>query len=76
MRTKLPLDVSALFSKGLIFHLGYVDARELAPQLIQLIATGRAKPSYIVSSEINITQAPEYYLRFSNWEESKFVIRF
>ena len=76
VQSNLPLDTSSLFLKGTQFRIGYVDARELAPQLIQMISTLKARPSYIVSSQINITQAPEFYRRFSNWEESKVVIRF
>ena len=72
----MPLDTSALFSKGTQFHIGYVDARQLAPQLINLISRGKATPSYIVSAQINITDIPEYYRRFSNWEETKVLIKF
>ncbi|EOD48286.1 putative alcohol dehydrogenase protein [Neofusicoccum parvum UCRNP2] len=37
---------------------------------------GQAHPSFIVSSEINIEQAPEYYSRFNDFLETKVVITF
>lgn len=74
--TSYPFDAASMFNKALQFHIGGVDARKLSTKLLQLIATGKATPSYQVTSEINITQVPEYYRRFSNWEEEKIVIRF
>lgn len=71
-----PFDMSDAFLKGASFHAGGVDAREPAAQLVDLITAGRANPSYIISSKINITQAPEYYRRFAEWKETKVVIRF
>ncbi|KAJ5244871.1 hypothetical protein N7489_004967 [Penicillium chrysogenum] len=72
----LPFALSDAFMKTFRFQIGIVDARPSAPQLIDLISSGEASPGYIVSSQINITQAPEYYQRFNNWLESKVVIRF
>ena len=74
--TAYPFDASSMFSKGTTVHVGPVDARQLATKLLALISSGKANPSYIVSSEIDISQAPEYYRRFSDWEESKVIIRF
>ncbi|KAF4823410.1 putative zinc-type alcohol dehydrogenase-like protein YbdR [Colletotrichum siamense] len=47
----------------------------IAQELIPLIESGRAKPSYIISAVIDIEDAPEYYTRFNNHEETKVVIR-
>jgi threonine dehydrogenase-like Zn-dependent dehydrogenase len=71
-----PFALSDAFMKTFRFQIGIADARPSAPQLIDLISSGEASPGYIVSSQINITQAPEYYQRFNNWLESKVVIRF
>ncbi|OKL60200.1 hypothetical protein UA08_04604 [Talaromyces atroroseus] len=64
------------FNKGLRMQGGGVDPKVLAPELVELIQTGRAKPSFIVSSIIDIEQVPRYYERFDQHLESKVVIRF
>ena len=76
IRQDLSLNIATLFGNINQIIVGGVDARELARPLLQLITSLKASPGYIVSSEINITQAPEYYRRFSNWEETKVLIKF
>lgn len=49
---------------------------ELAPFLIQLVSSGRAKPGQIVSDVIGIEEAPEAYRRFERHEIQKVVIAF
>ena len=73
---EIAFNATAAFNKGLRLQTGAVDARQLAPQLLELIQSGKANPGFIVSAEINIQEAPEYYRRFSNWEETKVIIRF
>ena len=74
---ELPIDFQNAFMKSLHFgRVGNVDVREVGRSVINTIASGKASPGYIVSSEINIHQAPEYYQRFSDWEETKVVIKF
>ncbi|KAJ8070382.1 hypothetical protein OCU04_000760 [Sclerotinia nivalis] len=68
--------MSDFFSKGLSMRSGPVDIEAVAPGLIELISSGRARPSFIVSSEINIEQAPEYFRRFDEHLETKVMIRF
>ncbi|KZF23104.1 GroES-like protein [Xylona heveae TC161] len=67
---------SDFFNKGLRFQAGGVDPKHLAPQLVELIESGKARPSFIVSSIIDIAQAPEYYRRFDQHQETKVVIQF
>ena len=55
---------------------GPSDPIELAPQLIQLVSSGRASPGFIVSDVINIEEAPEAYARFERHELQKIVIAF
>ncbi|KAJ9144596.1 alcohol dehydrogenase -like domain-containing protein [Pleurostoma richardsiae] len=64
------------FSKGLTWRAGPVPVLDVATELVQLIASGKARPSFIVSSEIGIEQAPEYYERFDRHEEVKVLINF
>lgn len=68
--------MQVFFGKGLRMQSGLVDARVVAPQLIELIASGRADPSFVHTATINIEQAPEYYQRFNRSEEIKVFISF
>ncbi|TVY59931.1 S-(hydroxymethyl)glutathione dehydrogenase [Fusarium oxysporum f. sp. cubense] len=68
--------MSLFFGKGLRMQSGLVDARTVAPRLIELIASGKADPSFIHSATINIEQAPEYYRRFNLSQELKVFISF
>ncbi|KAJ9313407.1 hypothetical protein DTO271D3_6270 [Paecilomyces variotii] len=55
---------------------GIVLPLEHAQALVDLVASERATPSFVVSSIIDIEQVPEYYRRFSDHREHKVVIRF
>lgn len=68
--------LSDFFMKSLSLKGGIVDPKLLAPQLLPLIEQGRAHPGQIGTAMIPITDAPEYYRRFSNHEEIKVYIRF
>ncbi|OBR03362.1 putative Alcohol dehydrogenase [Colletotrichum higginsianum IMI 349063] len=70
------LPMTEFFFKGLSVRGGLVDPKLVAPELVQLIASGRARPSFITSAVIGIEDAPEYYRRFNRQEESKVFIRF
>ncbi|KAK2051144.1 GroES-like protein [Colletotrichum caudatum] len=72
----IPFSVSAFFAKGLSFRTGAVDPKEYAPQLIDLINSGKAHPSFVISAVIGINDAPEYYDRFNRKKETKVAIYF
>jgi hypothetical protein len=67
---------TAFWSKSLSLKAGIVDPQALAPQLVELIKSGRVDLSWIVSSVIGIEQVPEGYKRFDKHLETKVVIRF
>jgi len=46
----LPWNMTMAFEKGFSFHIGSVDPRPLAPYLLELIASVKAKPSYTVDA--------------------------
>ncbi|KAI0098993.1 alcohol dehydrogenase [Hypoxylon sp. NC0597] len=69
-------DVGTTFVKAVQVNGGIVLPLQVAHELIPLVASGKAKPSFIISSLIDIEQAPEYYARFNRREESKVVIKF
>ncbi|GAD92798.1 hypothetical protein SS1G_04306 [Paecilomyces variotii No. 5] len=72
----VPFPVADFFTKGLTWGAGPVDPKLVAPQLEELITSGSARPSFIISKEIGIEKAPEYYTRFSQHLETKVIIRF
>jgi threonine dehydrogenase-like Zn-dependent dehydrogenase len=68
--------VSAPPTKQISINGGIVlPPQDVASELVPLITSGRACPSFIVSSIIDIEEAPEYYAWFSRREEMKVVIR-
>ncbi|KAH0425418.1 alcohol dehydrogenase [Colletotrichum camelliae] len=73
---EIPVPVASLWRKGLSVGSGIVLPLIQAPPLLDLIASGVAKPSFVVTAEIGIEEAPEYYRRYSDHLENKVVIRF
>lgn len=67
---------ASFFDKGLSFMSGGVDHKSYAPMLSNLIATGKARPSFIVDQEISIEEAPEYYGQFEQRMDTTIIIRF
>nr|XP_036580198.1 alcohol dehydrogenase GroES-like domain-containing protein [Colletotrichum truncatum]KAF6788030.1 alcohol dehydrogenase GroES-like domain-containing protein [Colletotrichum truncatum] len=68
--------LSDFFSKRLRMQGGPVDVKLVASELVNLIASGKAKPGFIKTAEIGIEQAAEYYERFDRKEEIKVYIHF
>ncbi|EAW22251.1 glutathione-independent formaldehyde dehydrogenase [Aspergillus fischeri NRRL 181] len=73
---QVPISIASLWRKALTVGSGIVLPLNHAQALIDLIAAGRATPSFVVSSIIDIEQVPEYYRRYSDHLEHKVVIRF
>jgi threonine dehydrogenase-like Zn-dependent dehydrogenase len=69
-------DIGQVYSKGLSLEGGGVLPLQVASQLVPLVVSGRATPSFIVSSVIGIEEAPQYYARYNSLLETKVVIRF
>lgn len=67
--------ITEFWTKGLTMRGGIVDPKLLAPRLVELVKSGRAKPGFIVSSVIGIEEAEEGYRKFDE-KETKVVIRF
>lgn len=68
--------MTAFWGKGLSIRSGVVNPMKYAPQLVELIKSGRAQPGKIVSSVVDIEKVPEAYRRFDRHLETKVVIRF
>ncbi|OJJ06529.1 hypothetical protein ASPVEDRAFT_328095 [Aspergillus versicolor CBS 583.65] len=68
--------ITEFFGKHLRYEAGVVDPKVVAPELVQLIASGVASPSFITSEAIRIEDAPRYYQRFDRHQELKVYIQF
>ena len=68
--------ITEFWTKNLTLGAGIVDPKPLAAKLLALVASGRAKPSFIVTREIIIEEAPEAYKEFDRKKEIKIVIKF
>ncbi|RYO85043.1 hypothetical protein DL766_007925 [Monosporascus sp. MC13-8B] len=68
--------ISTFFSKNLSMRSGVADIPGLIPTLLQLVRSGKAKPGFVVTSEVGIEQAPRAYRRFDQKLENKVVFRF
>lgn len=53
-----------LFEKGLSLGTGQCNVKAYNRYLRDLIIAGKAKPSFVVSHEINIDDAPDAYDKF------------
>ncbi|CAI7590520.1 unnamed protein product [Penicillium bialowiezense] len=73
---EVPISIFELWTKAVSVGSGIVLPLEHAHSLVDLVASDRASPSFVVSSIIDIEQAPEYYRRYSDHLEHKVVIRF
>lgn len=71
-----PVPIGELWMKGITIASGVAEVRRYQPVLRDLIQSGRAKPSFIVSSFVGIEDVPEAYRRFSEHKETKVLVRF
>lgn len=67
---------SDLFGKRLSYRGGVVKPRELALELVRLIASGVADPSFVRSAVVGVEEVAEYDRRFNGHEKMRFYIRF
>jgi len=72
----IDVPMSDFMSRSLSLSAGFVDSKRLWPQLLSLLETGRAHPSFVVSDEVDIEEVPEAYERFDRKKETKTIIRF
>jgi len=63
-RGMLLVEIGRLFEKGLRLGTGQCNVKRYNRQLRDLIISGRAKPSFVVSNEIPLEQAPQAYEKF------------
>jgi glutathione-independent formaldehyde dehydrogenase len=61
---KMAFDFGEFWTKGLRMGTGQTNVKNYNRQLCQLIETGRAEPSLIVSHQLSLEEAPEAYRHF------------
>lgn len=76
IKAAMGFPISNFFLKQQIMRAGVVNPMALAPQLVDLVKSGRVDLSWLVSRVISIEDAPEGYRRFDQHRETKVVIRF
>jgi threonine dehydrogenase-like Zn-dependent dehydrogenase len=61
---QIAFDIGTFFEKGLHMGCGQANVKAYNRYLAKLIHTERAKPSWIVSHELSLEEAPEAYKQF------------
>jgi glutathione-independent formaldehyde dehydrogenase len=61
---RLLVSVGRMFEKGLVIGTGQCNVKRYNRALRDLIAAGRATPSFVVSHELSLSEAPEAYRKF------------
>lgn len=76
-RGELLFKIGRFFEKGLRMGTGQANVKAYNRQLRDMIIAGRAKPSFVVSKELPLEQAPDAYAKFDAREEgySKVVLK-
>lgn len=61
---KLLVSIGRMFEKGQAIGTGQCNVKRYNRQLRDLITAGRATPSFVVSHELSLSEAPEAYRKF------------
>ncbi|GAA3763891.1 glutathione-independent formaldehyde dehydrogenase [Salinactinospora qingdaonensis] len=61
---RLLFEIGAMFEKGLRMGTGQANVKRYNRQLRDLITAGRATPSFVVTNEVTLDQAPMAYQKF------------
>ena len=61
---QLLVSIGRMFEKGLRMGTGQCNVKRYNAYLRDLIIAGRARPSFVVSHEVPLDQAPEAYEKF------------
>jgi glutathione-independent formaldehyde dehydrogenase len=61
---KLLVSIGRMFEKGQVIGTGQCNVKRYNRQLRDLITAGRATPSFVVSHELSLSEAPEAYRKF------------
>jgi len=62
----ITIPFGSLFEKGLTLGTGQCNVKMYNRQLRDMIISGRAKPSFVISHEITLDEAPQAYKKFDD----------
>lgn len=65
---EIVFDIGKFFEKGLSMGSGQCNVKAYNRHLCNLIASGKAKPSFLVSHELSLDEAPDAYKHFDDRE--------
>jgi glutathione-independent formaldehyde dehydrogenase len=63
-RGRLLVSIGRMFEKGQVIGTGQCNVKRYNRQLRDMIIEGRAKPSFVVSHELSLNEAPDAYRKF------------
>lgn len=66
---RLLFDIGKMFEKGLRMGTGQANVKRYNRQLRDMITAGRATPSFVVSNEVSLDEAPMAYQKFDQHED-------
>jgi glutathione-independent formaldehyde dehydrogenase len=61
--------VGRMFEKGQVIGTGQCNVKRYNRQLRDMIIAGRARPSFVVSHELRLDEAPDAYRKFDQRTE-------
>lgn len=64
---KMP--IGAAFNKGLTFKMGQTHVHRYVPRLIEHISRGDIDPSFVITHNVSLDEAPEMYKTFRDKED-------
>jgi threonine dehydrogenase-like Zn-dependent dehydrogenase len=69
--------IGAAFAKGLTFKMGQTHVHRYLPALLSIIENGKIDPSFVISHELTLDEAPGAYEMFSDKSDgcTKVVLR-
>lgn len=76
VNTHTSFSLSDFFFGEFKWEAGPSNPIDLAPELLHLVASGKASPGFVVSDVVGIEDAPEAYARFERHDATKVVIAF
>lgn len=76
VNTHVDFSLAQFFYGEFTWGAGPSKPIDLAPELLHLVTSGKARPGFIVSDVINIEDAPEAYARFERHNTTKVIISF
>jgi glutathione-independent formaldehyde dehydrogenase len=66
---EVAFDMGRFFQKGLRIGSGQTNVKAYNRRLRDLIAAGRAQPSFLVSHNLGLDEAPDAYLHFDQRDD-------